>query len=124
MHYECWLRHRHAVIEVGLHFEADPLTNERLLGAFRSRERVLRRRLGADARMEEWDRGWSRIWEPVPLRPLDEELRDRIAARLARYISTLEPMLRDALPADVPWELAASAPDPRPRSRRRDLSAR
>lgn len=124
LHYECWLRLRQAVIEIGLHFEADPLTNERLLGAFRSRERLMRRRLSGEVRLEEWDRGWARLWEPVALRALDDELRDRIAARLARYISALEPMLRDALPVEVPWELGARAPDLSHRARKRDLRAR
>ena len=109
LHYEVWLRRRQAVLEIGLHFEADAITNERLLGAFRARERTLRRRLGADARFEEWDRGWTRIWESVPVRALEGELRQRVAGRLARYIATLEPLLREALPIDTPWQLARAA---------------
>jgi len=104
LHYEAWLRQRQGVVEIGLHFEADPLTNLRLLAAFRARERAVRRGLGAATRIEEWDRGWSRLWEPVELVNLDDELLERLASRLARYVITCEPVLREELPADVPWD--------------------
>ena len=104
LHYEASHRPRVRTIEIGLHFEADDLTNARLLGAFRTHERAIRRKLPA-ARFEEWDKGWARVWEPVPYDRLDTALRDDLAARLARYVTTLEPILRDELPADVPWSL-------------------
>ncbi|HEX9437963.1 MAG TPA: hypothetical protein VGA16_12510 [Candidatus Limnocylindria bacterium] len=104
IHYEASHRPRLHTVEIGLHFEADDLTNARLLGAFRKRERALHRKLPA-ARFEEWDRGWTRIWEPVTYEHLGAPLRDDLAKRLAVYISTLEPILRDELPADVPWSL-------------------
>ena len=106
LHYEAWHRAKLRTIEIGLHFEADPLTNARLLGAFRRRERAIRRALGEAARVEEWDRGWARIWEPVPYQSLDAALQARLAARLARYITVLEPILREELPADVAWRPA------------------
>jgi hypothetical protein len=104
LHYEASHRARDGTIEIGLHFESDDLTNARLLGAFRMHERAIHHQLPS-ARLEEWDRGWTRIWEPVVYERLDPALRDDIAARLARYITTLEPMLRDELPADVAWSL-------------------
>ena len=104
IHYEASHRPRLHTIEIGLHFESDDLTNARLLGAFRARERSIRRKLPT-ARLEEWDKGWARIWEPVAYERIDAALREDIAARLARYITTLEPMLRDELPADVAWSL-------------------
>lgn len=109
LHYEAWYRARLRTIEVGLHFEADDLTNARLLGAFRAQERATRRALPA-ARLEEWDKGWARIWEPIEVEAVDEALRDRVAKTLARYVTTLEPMLRDALPSDVPWSMTARSP--------------
>lgn len=114
LHYEVWRRGKQRTIEVGLHFEADELTNARLLGAFRTHERHVCRAL-PDARLEEWDRGWTRIWQPVPYKTLDEALQERLAAVLARYIATLEPLLRDELPADVPWSPVPA----RSRARRR-----
>ncbi len=102
LHYECWLRERLHVIELGLHFESDPLTNGRLLGAFNARSRIISRRLPT-ARIEEWDRGWARVWEPVELRTLDEPFGAEIAKLLVRYIRVLEPILEAELPADVRW---------------------
>ena len=104
LHYEASHRQRLHMIEIGLHFESDDLTNARLLGAFRTHERAIHRKLPT-ARFEEWDRGWTRIWEPVTYEHLDTPLRDDLATRLALYIATLEPILRDELPADVPWSL-------------------
>jgi hypothetical protein len=113
LHYEAWIRSRLKVLELGLHFEADPLTNARLLAAFRARDRAVRRALGEDTRIEPWDKGWARIWEPLELASIDATFLERVAARLAAYITALEPILRDELPADVAWA------EPIPRSAQR-----
>ncbi|HEY8640239.1 MAG TPA: hypothetical protein VIL53_07000 [Solirubrobacterales bacterium] len=102
LHYECGIYAHRKVIELGLHFEADPMTNARLLGAFRGHEKALARRL-ATARIEAWDKGWSRVWEPIPLQPLDERFSAQLVTKLARYIRVLEPILEAELPADVRW---------------------
>jgi len=115
LHYEANHQARSQTIEVGLHFEADRFTNARLLGAFRVHERKIERALPG-ARLEEWDKGWARIWEPIEYEGLDAALQREVAGRLARYIKVLEPMLRDELPADVPWTL--SMPRPKPRAAR------
>jgi hypothetical protein len=103
LHYEAWIRERLGVIELGLHFEADALTNARLLAAFRARDRAIRRALGADVRIETWDKGWARVWEPVELVPLDLAFLERIGVRVAAYVTTLEPLLRSEVPSDVAW---------------------
>jgi hypothetical protein len=103
LHYEAWLRDRLGVIELGLHFEADALTNARLLAAFRARERAIRRALGADVRIEGWDKGWARVWEPIALATLDRVFLERIGGRLGAYVHTLEPLLRAEVPSDVAW---------------------
>lgn len=105
LHYEANHQARSQTIEVGLHFEADRFTNVRLLGAFRVHEKKIRRALPG-ARLEDWDKGWARIWEPIAYEELDAELQRAIAERMARYIKVLEPILRDELPADVPWTLS------------------
>jgi len=102
LHYECGVYLHRTVIELGLHFEADPMTNARLLGAFRSHEKAITRRLPA-ARIEAWDKGWARIWQPVPLQALDEPFTAQVTKTLVRYVRFLEPILEDELPADVPW---------------------
>jgi hypothetical protein len=103
LHYEAWIRERLGVIELGLHFEADALTNARLLAAFRARERAIHRALGPDALIEAWDKGWARVWEPIELVTLDESFLTRIATRLAAYVTSLEPVLREEVPTDVAW---------------------
>lgn len=102
LHYEITPRERARSIEIGLHFEADPLTNARLLAAFVANAKAVRRALG-NARMEQWDRGWCRVWEPLPYRAADTELAKELASRLATYVNALEPILRRELPSDVAW---------------------
>src|SRR2546428_11629227 len=87
IHYEAWIRSSEDAIEIGLHFEADPLTNARLLAAFRAHERPVHRALGDDARIEEWDKGWARVWEPIALAELDDAYLERVASRLAACIN-------------------------------------
>ena len=113
LHYEIWVRGRLHVVELGLHFEADDLTNARLLAAFGSRAKEVKRGLGRDARIEEWDRGWARVWEPISLELSDDELTERVGTRLCDYVRVLEPILRDELPADVPWKVSAGRRGPR-----------
>ncbi len=102
LHYEITPRERARTIEIGLHFEADPLTNARLMAAFVANAGVVRRAL-ADARIEQWDRGWCRVWESLPYRAPDAELSKELATRLAAYVTALEPILRRELPSDVAW---------------------
>lgn len=104
LHYEVWLRERQNTLEVGLHFEADPLTNARLLAAFQARDREIHRVLGSGVRVEAWDRGWARVWEPLALGRVDADLLAVVASRLASYVRALEPILRDEVPADVEWD--------------------
>jgi hypothetical protein len=115
IHYEAWLRSRLHVIELGLHFEADPLTNARLLAAFQAQRTTVKRALGDEARIEPWDKGWARVWEPVSLDTLDGDFLARVGQRMASYVIALEPLLRDALPADIAWaepETKRERPDP------------
>jgi len=109
LHYEITPRERARTIEIGLHFEADPLTNARLLAAFVANASAVRRAL-PNARMERWDRGWCRVWEPLPYRAPDGELAKELADRIAAYVTALEPILRRELPSDVAWSEPAAKP--------------
>src|SRR5712692_8305509 len=109
LHYEVWPREKLGTIEIGLHFEADPLTNARLLAAFRANAKTVRRAL-TGARIEEWDRGWGRVWEPLPHRKPDALLAVELAERIAAYVSALEPILRRELPSYVLWAEPATRP--------------
>jgi len=106
LHYESTPRARNSTVEIGLHFEADELTNALLLAAFRAHAKKIARRLG-DVRIEEWDRGWARLWEPIALtEPLGARNGTAVGKRIAGYVTVLEPILRDELPADLPWSVA------------------
>ncbi len=109
LHYEIWPREKLGTIEIGLHFEADPLTNARLLAAFRANAKTIRRALPG-ASIEAWDRGWARVWEPLPHRRPDAGLASELARRIADYVVTLEPILRRELPSDVAWSGTATRP--------------
>ena len=104
LHYEIWVRTK--VVEIGLHFEADALTNARLLGAFRAHAKEVKRGLGAEARIEEWDKGWTRVWEPFGLEKLEPAFAERIQTRFVDYVRVLEPIVREELPNDVAWKMA------------------
>jgi hypothetical protein len=112
LHYEITPRQRAGAIEIGLHFEADALTNARLLAAFRAsaNAKAVRRAL-ANARMEEWDRGWCRVWESLPYRRADLSLAKELADRIAAYVMALEPILRRELPRDVAWAEPEGRPE-------------
>jgi hypothetical protein len=102
LHYECGVYLRRKVVELGLHFESDAFTNQLLLGAVRGHAKTIARRLPT-ARIETWDKGWARIWEPIPLEKFDENFSDRVTKTLAKYVRVLEPILEDSLPANVRW---------------------
>ncbi len=110
LHYESTLRPRQRSVEIGLHFEADPLTNAQLLAAFRAHAKRIARHLG-EVRIEEWDRGWARVWEPIALtEPPGARNGTAVGKRIAAYVSVLEPILRDELPGDVEWSLVRHHP--------------
>ena len=113
LHYEVTPRERARVIEIGLHFESDPLTNARLLAAFQANASGVRRAL-PEAKLEQWDRGWCRVWEALPYRRADPDLARELADLIAAYAVALEPILRRELPMDVAW---AEPERPRPRVR-------
>lgn len=102
LHYECGVFPQRKVIELGLHFESDAMTNLQLLGACKARSKAIARKLPT-ARIEAWDKGWTRVWESIPLERFDPAFSADITKRLARYIELLEPMLEDDLPANVLW---------------------
>lgn len=102
LHYECGVFPQRKVIELGLHFESDAMTNLQLLGAFKARSKAIARKLPT-ARIEAWDKGWTRVWESIPLARFDDAYSALVTKRLARYIEVLEPILENDLPANVRW---------------------
>ena len=94
IHYEVWVQRRHRQIELGLHFEADPQTNDRCLALLAAGFQTIRQALGPAAEPEQWTPSWTRIHETLPLESLDQALLRQVASRLARYIKTLQPLLQ------------------------------
>jgi hypothetical protein len=76
-----------------LHFETDKATNDALLAYFGARALEIHAELGPRVEVEQWTNSWSRVHEVVPYTSLDTELVDRLAKKLARMISVLQPML-------------------------------
>jgi hypothetical protein len=98
VHYEVWFHRRIDRLEVGLHFEADPATNQHLLEHFDANLIVAKAEISERVEAEPWDRGWARVYEMLPLEPLDERYMHRVAEKLARFIVVLEPLREDAKP--------------------------
>lgn len=102
LHYECGVYAQRKVVELGLHFESDAFTNQLLLGALRLQAKKIAKQLPS-ARIEAWDKGWARVWEPIPLERFDDAYSDKVTTTFAKYVRVLEPILEDSLPADVRW---------------------
>lgn len=102
LHYECGVYRQRKIVELGLHFESDTFTNQLLLGALRVHAKKIAKHLPS-ARIEAWDKGWARVWEPIPLERFDEPYSEKLTSRFAKYVLVLEPILEDSLPAAVRW---------------------
>jgi hypothetical protein len=99
LHYEVvTLGQRRGVLEIGLHFESrDPAVNTQLLDRFMQHLFEIKVELGNGFEAERWDKGWTKVYETIPLEAFDEAYVDRVAQRLARVIAVLQPMLEEAL---------------------------
>jgi hypothetical protein len=93
LHYEVWVRGQERLIEIGLHLEADKSTNDALLAYFNSRALEIHDELGSRIEIEQWTNSWSRVHEVVPYESLNIALVDQLAAKLAKMIIVLQPML-------------------------------
>lgn len=95
LHFEVvTLGERRGILEIGLHFESrDPTVNTRLLNDFLQHLFEIKTELGNQVEAEKWDRGWTKIYETIPLESYTEDYLDRVAGRLAKMILLLQPML-------------------------------
>ena len=76
-----------------MHFEADKATNDALRAYLDARALEIHDQLGARVEIEQWTNSWSRVHEIVPYESLDVELAARLAAKLAKMITVLQPMV-------------------------------
>lgn len=96
-HYEVWnLGERRGLLEIGLHFESkNSATNSTLLAGFLSHMVEIKATLGPQWEAEQWDKGWTKVYETVPYEPFSIELLDTISGRLAKAMTVLTPILDD-----------------------------
>ena len=102
LHYEvATLGERRGILEIGLHFESrSSEVNTRLLDGFMQHLFEIKAELGDGFEAERWDKGWTKIYETIPLESFTEDYVDRVAARLAQVITVLQPMLDQLLEAE------------------------
>ncbi|MBI4570405.1 MAG: hypothetical protein HY723_00510 [Chloroflexi bacterium] len=101
VHYEVWVQRKPRAIEIGLHFEGERESNRRWADALAASAAQIQAALGPRAELEQWTRSWTRLHETRPIvgedwrpkRDLTPELVREVAARLARYITVLEPIV-------------------------------
>jgi hypothetical protein len=92
VHYEVWVHERTQQLELGLHCEADATRNaawRRLLGFYLLEIKLA---LGNGVELEDWDKGWVRLYETHPLYPLDEPRLDEFARRVGTFVGTIQPI--------------------------------
>jgi hypothetical protein len=97
LHYEVWnLGQARGKLELGLHFESrNPEVNTALLEGFSRRMVEVKATLGPQWEAEQWDRGWTKVYETVPYEPFSDETLEAMAARLARAMTVLQPIWDD-----------------------------
>lgn len=95
IHYEVVTHgERRGLLEIGLHFESrNPDENARLLNGFMQHLFEIKAELGNQVEAEMWDRGWTKVYETLPLETMNEAYLARAAERLARQMTVLHPIL-------------------------------
>jgi hypothetical protein len=92
IHYEIWLHERTSQLEIGLHLESSPAVNRAIFKRLDNCLLEIQSELGQSFWLEEWDRGWARLYETQPLWPLDESRVDEVASRLRQVIGVIQPI--------------------------------
>ena len=94
LHYEVWnMGQMRGKLELGLHFESrDREKNAALLAGFSRQLVEIKATLGPQWEAEQWDRGWTKVYETVPYEPFSDETLDAIARRLAEAMRVLQPI--------------------------------
>jgi hypothetical protein len=106
VHYEVWCDAERHILGLGLHFEDGPVSTAAYLAYFDGLIVELKHLLGPEIELERWTTSWGHLYEHWPLGALTVEVADRVAVRLARLISTLQPLVEAA---DVTAERSALA---------------
>jgi hypothetical protein len=93
LHYEVVRTRNGRGLEVGFHFESsDRLLNRFLLDGFRRHLFEIKDTLGKSVEAEMWDKGWTKIYEVYPEKPLTPAYQAEVAQRLAGMMTCLQPI--------------------------------
>jgi hypothetical protein len=92
VHYEIALHERSGRIELGLHFESDPTRNRSLYAGNDRYLLEIQNALGDGVWLEDWDKGWVRLYETQPLAPIDEARVYALAGRFCEIMECLQPI--------------------------------
>lgn len=96
LHYELSRVARRDAWEIGFHFESsDTQLNRFLLLGFRRHLFEIKDTLGESFEAEMWDKGWTKIYEVVPLEAFTQAHQTQIGQRLAEVITCLHPIFVD-----------------------------
>ncbi len=80
-------------LELGLHFESrSSQLNQFLLAYFQTHLIEIKATLGEGFEAEPWDRGWTKVYETIPLAPYDHHFLEKVGRRMAQIIVVLHPM--------------------------------
>jgi hypothetical protein len=103
VHYEVVIDQQIDKLEVGLHFEDGPASSIAFLAMLDARILEIKDVLGPDVELERWTQSWARIYELMPLGPIDDASCGHCAERLAAMIAYLQPIVRSApIPLERP----------------------
>ncbi len=94
LHYEVvTLGERRGQLEIGLHFESrNSVINAELLDGFLQHLFEVKAELGDQVEAEMWDKGWTKVYETLPLETFNAEYLERVARRLATMMMVLQPI--------------------------------
>ena len=82
--------------EIGFHFESgDTQLNRFLLMGFRRHLFEIKDTLGESFEAEMWDKGWTKVYEVVPVEPYTTAHQAQIGQRMAQVITCLHPIFVD-----------------------------
>lgn len=97
LHYEVvTLGERRGKLEIGLHFESrNAEVNTRLLNGCLQHLFEIKAELGDHVEAEMWDRGWTKVYETIPLEAFNEDYVKRVADRLAKMMIVLQPIYEE-----------------------------
>ncbi len=92
IHYEVAVHERSMQLELGLHCEATPIRNAQIRHGLSFYLFDFKAALGSGVELEDWDRGWVRLYETHPLAPLDEARLAEFAERVGLFICMVQPI--------------------------------